>query len=215
MGQSLCPSCWGKLQFVTKPQCRKCGLPFAFDLGDDALCASCLDHPPLFDRARSAMKYDDHSKGMILAFKHADKTHLRLVLAKFLWAAGREFWQDADLIAPVPLHWTRLFRRLYNQSALLGEELGKMADKPHLPRLLRRRKKTRAHQGLSKEQRRKNVRGAFELHPAYAGAVSGKNVVLVDDVHTSGATANECAKVLRDAGAARVDVLALARVCFD
>lgn len=214
-GQSLCGPCWSKLQFITKPMCSCCGLPFAFDLGEDALCAPCLESPPKFTMARSALKYDDHCKSMILAFKHADKTHLRLLLSKWALQAGREFWPESDILAPVPLHWTRLFKRLYNQSALLGEELSKATSIPHQADLLLRQKKTRVHQGLSKDERRSNVRRAFQVAPKYRDYIRGKTVVLLDDVMTSGATVNECAETLHKAGAAKIHILTLARVCFD
>lgn len=214
-GQSLCADCWGGLQFIARPHCDCCGLPFAFDLGPGALCAKCVEKRPSFTAARAALKYDDHSKQMILAFKHGDKIHLRGLLAKFLYQSGKDVLQGANLIAPVPLHWWRMVKRKYNQAALLSSEIANYSGLDHEAHLLLRKKRTVPHENMSRDEREKNVRAAFTVNPKHTDSVKGKIIVLVDDVMTSGATVNECAKTLLKQGVAEVRVLTLARVVFD
>ena len=209
---TLCPACWQGLSFLGAPCCACCGQPFDFEMGPGALCGACTQAPPAFDRARAVMRYDEASRDLILAFKHADRTSLTPAFAAWLKRAGAELLADADLIVPVPLHWSRLFSRRYNQAALLAMALGDLAGKPVMPDLLIRRRATRKQGHLGRLARQRNVAGAFALHPGRASALAGKRVLLVDDVITTGATVTHCARVLRQGGAAAIDVLALARV---
>lgn len=209
---ALCPTCWQGLSFLSPPCCACCGQPFDFDLGPGALCGACTQAAPAFDRARSVLRYDEASRDLILAFKHADRTSLTPAFAAWLKRAGDELIQDADLIVPVPLHWSRLFSRRYNQAALLAVSLGNRAGKVAVPDLLTRRRATQKQGHLGRLARQRNVAGAFAVHPRRLNLVAGKRVLLIDDVITTGATITTCAKVLRQAGAAAVDVLALARV---
>ena len=215
---TLCAPCWRGIAFLGEPCCSCCGLPFAFDPGAVAggvLCAGCLARPPRFDRARSVFAYDDHSRGLVLALKHADRLQGVPAFGHWLARAGGALLAEADIVAPVPLHWTRLWRRRYNQSALLAGaavQAWRRADKrgPALvPDLLIRRRRTPSQGRRTRLQRAENVRGAFRMRPG--ATVEGKRVLLIDDVLTSGATVEECARVLRRAGAAGVDVLSLAR----
>ncbi|HEY0832814.1 MAG TPA: ComF family protein [Azospirillum sp.] len=209
----LCPSCWGGLTFITAPFCACCGLPFAFTEGDgeSMVCGACMAAPPAFARARSVLVYDDASRPLVLGFKHGDRTHAAVAYGAWMARVGADLLADADLLAPVPLHRWRLFRRRYNQAALLAQAAGRVAGRPVVADLLVRRRATPSQGGLDRGGRQKNVAGAFRLKRGKA-EVAGKRVVLVDDVLTTGATLTECAKVLRRAGAARVDVLTLARV---
>lgn len=211
---ALCPSCWEKAAFIGQPHCARCGLPFELaPPGAAALeCAACMTEPPRFDRARAAMRYDEGARRLVLQFKHADATHAAPGYARWMARAGAELLADCDLIAPVPLHRWRLLRRRYNQSALLALALGRAAGRPVVPDLLVRRRHTPTQGRLDRAQRHANVAGAFALRPGRAAAIAGRRVLLVDDVMTTGATVAECAKVLRRAGAAAVDVLTLARV---
>lgn len=209
---ALCPTCWQKLSFLGPPCCACCGQPFDFELGPGALCGACTQLRPAFDRARAVMRYDEDSRDLILAFKHADRTSLTPAFAAWLKRAGAELLADADLIVPVPLHWSRLFSRRYNQAALLAMALGGVAGKQVMPDLLIRRRATRKQGHLGRLARQRNVAGAFALHPKRAAALAGKRVLLIDDVITTGATVTNCARVLRQGGAAAIDVLALARV---
>ncbi len=209
---TLCPDCWGKASFIGPPLCACCGRPFEFEAPGVAVCGGCIARPPVYDRARSVLSYDDGSRHIILAFKHGDRTDAADGLAAWMRRAGAELLADADLIAPVPLHRWRLWARRYNQSALLALALGRMTGVPTVPDLLVRRRRTPIQGGLSRAGRERNVAGAFSLRTARREMVKDARVLLVDDVFTTGATVSECAKVLKRAGAARVDVLTLARV---
>lgn len=209
---TLCPECWPQLQFLAPPHCAACGFPFEFAYDDESLCLACIRTSPTFDRARSVMRYDDVSRNMILRFKHADQTEGAPAYGRWLARAGAELTADADVIVPIPLHWTRLFARRYNQSALLALALGRLTRRKVAPDLLVRRRRTPSQGGLSATARDRNVRGAFAIANGRGPEVSDRRVLLVDDVFTTGATVGECARVLRRAGAAGVDVVTLARV---
>jgi ComF family protein len=207
--EALCGPCWGELGFFAPPWCARCGLPFPYPMGDGAICGECSQDAPAWDRARAALRYDQKSRHLILAFKHADETHLARALGRWMLRAGSEALEGADLLLPVPLHWTRLFRRRYNQAALLAHAIRGCGGPPVAPDWLVRRRRTPSQGRLGPSLREKNVRGAFALRPGRS--VSGKRVVLVDDVLTTGATVAECARVLRRGGAEFIGVLTLAR----
>lgn len=180
------------------------------------LCAECLAFPKPYERARAVFSYENPCRQMILAFKHGDQTHLAPSFATWLKTGGAEFLGEADALVPVPLHWLRLLKRRYNQAALLGRELGKKSGIPHWPDVLKRVRNTpsQGHKGVG--NRRKNVSGVFVLAPSWREKTPGKRLVLIDDVLTTGATVEECARVLIQEGkAARVDVLTIARVLRD
>lgn len=208
----VCPTCWQGLRFITPPGCACCGLPFEFDQGPGSLCGACAAAPPAFDRARAVFRYDENSRDLILAFKHADRTASAPAFAAWLARAGAELLAEADLIVPVPLHWSRLFTRRYNQAALLALGLGRQCGRKVVPDLLVRRRATPKQGRLGRLARQRNVAGAFAVHPRRLGDVAGHRILLIDDVLTTGATVTACAKTLRQAGASGVDVLALARV---
>lgn len=208
----LCPGCWERVVFPGPPHCEACGLPFEYDPGEGALCGPCVRRRPVFRRARAAMVYGDTSRRLILAFKHGDRTDAAPAFGRWLARAGKELIAEADLIVPVPLHWTRLFSRLYNQAALLGREVGRLSGVRFAPDLLVRRRPAPSQGRLSRSARRRNVRGAFAVRPSKRRAVEGRQVLLIDDVMTTGATASACARALLGAGAGAVDVLTLSRV---
>lgn len=210
---SLCSDCWSNVTFLEGPACSSCGLPFEFDVGADTRCATCLADAPAFDRARSVMRYDEFSKGPILALKRADRHDVVPAFARWLERAGRDLISDADVIVPVPLHPLRLWVRRFNQSALLARALARRVHKPFEPLVLLRTRSTPSQGEMpSAKARRKNMRGAFRVDTRRAPAVKGRNVLLVDDVLTTGATVDACARALKKAGASRVAVLTLARV---
>lgn len=208
---SFAPHIWTGLNFIDAPFCGRCGVPFSFDMGAGAVCAACLSAPPLYERARSALVYDEGSKGAILAFKHGDRLEAVPAFVPPMRRAGAELLGQADYIVPVPLHRWRLLRRRYNQAALLAFALGRAAGIGVLPDALARSRATRSQGHLNSSQRAANVRKAFGVRPSMAARIAGKRLLLIDDVYTTGATVNECAAVLMKAGARAVDVLTLAR----
>lgn len=209
---TLCPACWSRVTFIGPPLCACCGRPFDYAAPDRSLCGACIAAPPRFDRCRSALVYDEGSRGLVLAFKHADRTDVAEGFGAWLARAGAELLADADLVAAVPLHRWRLFARRYNQAALLALAVARRCGLPACPDLLLRRRRTPSQGGLSRSGRARNVAGAFAVRATCRERVRGARIVLLDDVFTTGATVEECARVLRRAGAARVDVLTLARV---
>jgi ComF family protein len=209
---SLCAACWSAMRFIGPPFCDRCGLPFEYEQATDGTCAACLAHPPAFSRARAVLRYDDASKRLILRFKNADRIHAAPALARWLARAGGDLVKGTDLIVPVPLHWRRLLRRRYNQSALLAKALARHAALPWSPDALSRLRPTQSQGGLSARQRRDNVRGAFAVGPRRKALVAGRRILLIDDVLTTGATLDAAAKALLRAGAAEVSALAIARV---
>jgi ComF family protein len=207
----LCADCWAALHFVGPPFCARCGLPFEVDAGPEALCGACLETPPAFARARAVLRYDAASRGLVLGLKHGDRTDRASAFAAWMRRAGAGLLDDADVIAPVPLHWRRLFARRYNQSALLALGLGRRCGVPVVPDLVVRLRPTVPQGKLTAHQRHRNVSGVFAVHPRRAAALKGRRVLLVDDVQTTGATVEACARVLASGGARSVDVLTLAR----
>ncbi len=208
----LCGTCWQKADFLGPPECSAYGFPFEFDPGDGALCGACVRSRPPFERARAVMAYGDISRRLVLAFKHGDRTDTAPGLGRWLARAGRRLIADADMIAPVPLHWTRLFRRRYNQAALLAHAVGFETGVKVVADLIQRRRRTPPQVRMSPALRRRNLKGAFRVHPVRAKGLKGRRVLLIDDVMTTGATAAACSRVLVGGGAAGVDVLTLARV---
>lgn len=209
---SVCARCWGDLTFLGPPWCECCGLPFELEPDAGSRCGECLASPPAFTRARAALIYDDASKRLVLGFKHGDRLHGARAFASWMLRAAETGVTGADMVIPVPLHRWRLWQRRYNQSALLATWVGRLAEVPVVNDLLIRTRRTRSQGGLSRVGRKRNVQGAIAIRPIHAGTVQGADIILVDDVFTTGATVNEAARVLRRGGAARVDVLALARV---
>ena len=209
-GGALCPACWEGIGFVAPPLCARCGQSFDLDPGEGAVCGACAARAPAFDRARAVFRYDAASRGLILRFKHGDRTGSAPHFARWLARAGAELLEDADVLVPVPLHRWRLLARRYNQAALLALALARLSGIACAPDALTRVRATPSQGTLGRGRRRANVRGAFAL--ARPQAVAGRRVLLIDDVLTSGATVGECARVLLAGGASAVDVLTLARV---
>ncbi len=209
---ALCAGCWKGVHFLEPPLCELCGFPLEFELGPVALCGACARERPAFDRARAVMRYDESSRALILGFKYGDRTDGASGYGAWLARAGAGLIAEADLIAPVPLHWLRLFSRRYNQAALLAHALGRDAGLPVVADLLLRRRHTPSQGRLSPAQRRRNVAGAFAVKPSRKPLLEGQRVLLVDDVLTTGATVSACARTLRRGGARAVDALVLARV---
>jgi len=209
---TLCAGCWSKVAFLAPPFCAVCGLPFELDPGIGAVCGDCIASPPRFGRARAVLRYDDASRVLFLRFKHGDRLEGVPAFARWMARAGADVLAGADLLVPVPLHRWRLASRRYNQAALLALGVARECGVPAEPGLLLRRRRTPPQGHLGHDARARNVAGAFEVAPRLKTVLAGKRVVLVDDVLTSGATVDECAKVLRAGGAVGIDVLTLGRV---
>lgn len=206
------PAFWRDLAFIESPFCGTCGLPFPHPVAEGALCGACLDHAPAFDAARAAVAYNDASRRLILDFKYGDKIHAAGTFLPWMIRSGAQLIDACDVIVPVPLHPLRLWQRRFNQSAVLATALARHSGKPHSPDALLRRRATKPQKGLKRAERLKNVKGAFAANPKRRADIAGKNILLIDDVFTSGATLDECAKALKAAGAAAVYILTLARV---
>jgi ComF family protein len=207
----FCPACWDGITFLEGPGCRCCGLPFAVALEADTLCAACLAKPPAFDSARAILAYDEKSRSAILALKHADRLDLVPGFSRWLSRSGSALLKDSDLVLPVPLHPWRLWRRRYNQSAELARRLARDWALAYDPGALTRTRSTASQGAMAGARaRRRNVLAAFKVPDPVR--VAGRRILLVDDVLTTGATVESCARALKRAGAERVHVLVLARV---
>ena len=180
---ALCAACWNKIGFIGASCCDCCGLPFDLDLGPGALCALCARDQPPFSRARSALRYDEESRALVLAFKHGDRLQLAPALGQFMRRAGAALIAETDVIIPVPLHWTRLFARRYNQAAVLAHAVGKPGQIKVGADWLLRRRATPSQGRQSRAERKRNVAGAFAMKPGRG--VAGLRVLLVDDVLTN------------------------------
>ena len=210
----LCAACFARTGFISEPCCVRCGVPFAVagQGGALQLCPACRDTPPLYAEARAALRYDRQARQLILPFKHADRIELARVLAPHMARAGAALLRRAELLVPVPLHRGRLFHRRYNQAALLAQALSRISGRSAVVDALVRVRPTVPLGDFSPGERAATVAGAFAVRPRRAVGLAGKRVLLIDDVMTSGATANACAAVLLAAGVAAVDVLVAARV---
>jgi len=208
---SFCLTCWNGLDFLGEPCCARCGLPFAYSQGDGIECGACLRDPPAFDRLRAAVAYGTVARRVALKLKYGRRPGVARTLARFMerHAAAPD---SGALIVPVPLHRWRIWKRGYNQAALIAAALAKRTGCALELDLLRRVKATPSMRGLGRRERATIVRGAFAVPAERRDRLSGRNIVLVDDVYTSGATANACARALKRAGAAKVDIICWARV---
>jgi ComF family protein len=211
-GEGLCAACWSKLSFIARPYCERLGIPFPYDPGPGVLSMEAISDPPSYRRARAAVRYDDISRKLVHALKYGDRLDLAPTMGRWMETAGRDLTSEADVIVPVPLHWRRQWARRFNQSALLGEMIAKASGVPAAHGALKRVKATPQQVGLSQAERAANMQGAFAVPAAGKAEVAGRRLVLVDDVLTSGATADACARALLRAGAAHVDILVFARV---
>src|SRR6201996_3243047 len=211
-GNGLCPGCWSKLSFITRPYCERLGIPFVYDPGPGILSMEAIADPPAYHRARAAVRFDEISRRLVHALKYADRLDLAPMMGGWMRNAGGELLADADALVPVPLHWRRLWARRSNQSAMLAAAISAESGVPVVSGVLKRVKPTAQQVGLSRSERAANIQGAFRVAAEDRGTVARRRLVLVDDVLTSGATVDSCARALLRAGAASVDVLIFARV---
>jgi ComF family protein len=211
-GEGVCAECWSKLSFIAPPYCPRLGIPFVYDPGSELLSMEAIANPPAYVRARAAVRYDDVARTLVHALKYQDRTDLAPAMGRWMARAGKELLGQADVLVPVPLHWRRGWSRRYNQSGALARVIERQSGVKLAPQALRRVRQTQQQVGLSRSQRATNVQGAFKVAPERQSQICGRRVVLIDDVLTSGATVDACARALLRAKAASVDVLVFARV---
>jgi ComF family protein len=209
---TLCATCFRKLRPITAPLCPRLGLPFQVSLGPDAVSAEAIADPPPFDRARSAVIYNEVARALVARMKYGDRPELARFCGRLMAGAGAELWRDTPILLPVPLHPLRQLHRRYNQSAELARTIGRLTGLKVDPMLVRRVKATRQQVGLSADARVRNVAGAFAAHPEVLARTRGRPVVIVDDVITTGSTVKAMTRALGKAGIERIDVISFARV---
>lgn len=204
---ALCPACWQTIRFIERPYCEVMGTPFTHDLGSGILSAEAIANPPVFDRLRAVAAHDGLCQKLVHRLKYSDRLDLAPLMAGWMMRAGGESLAAADVIVPVPLHRTRLMSRRFNQSAELGRHLSRLSGKAFDPLALKRVRRTAHQVGLGQRAREDNVRGAFAVDDAGVLALSGRRIVLVDDVYTTGATVAAASRALKKAGALDITVL--------
>jgi len=208
----LCPACWSRVSCIAPPYCERLGTPFTYEPGPGILSMEAIADPPAYGRARAVVRYEDVARDLVHRLKYGDRLDLATSMGRWMARAGRELLEDADALLPVPLHWRRLWGRRFNQAAALAKAAASQSGVPVLTGALRRIRATPQQVGLSRSARADNVQGAFAVTQDGKAAIYGKRLVLVDDVLTSGATVDACARTLLRAGARNVDVLVFARV---
>jgi ComF family protein len=211
-GEGVCSACWASLSFIAEPYCPRLGIPFAYDPGPGLLSMQAIADPPAYRRARAAVRYDDVARTLVHALKYHDRTDLAPSMGRWMARAGRELLDEADLLVPVPLHWRRGWSRRFNQAGALAGAIARHSGVPVARDALRRIRPTEHQVGLSRAERASNVQGAFQVAKERRAEIHGRRVILVDDVLTSGATTDACARALLRAKARQVDVLVFARV---
>ena len=217
--RGLCPTCWRDTPFIVDHPCDCCGRPLIGDARCGDLCDDCHSKPRGWQRGRAAMLYADNARRIVLGLKHGDRTDLARPAGRWLADAARDIATEDMIVAPVPLHWFRLMRRRYNQSALLSQwfarELAQVFAVEHMPDLLKRVSATSSLDGMNVEQRRDTVAGTIKVHGRRAQSIQGRTVLLVDDVMTTGATLEQCTQACLLAGAKTVNIATLARVASE
>ena len=205
---ALCPACWREVAFIAPPFCARLGSPFAVDFGPGMLSPAAIADPPRFDSARAVARHDGLAKTMVTRLKYGERLDLARVMGGMMVAAGGEWLREDDpVLLPVPMHRGRLWQRRYNQAALLAVEIGRRTGLPVEFDALRRVRPTASQVGLKREARRQNLAGAFAVAPEAGARLAGRRAIVIDDVRTTGATANACAHLLRKAGFRRIDLL--------
>lgn len=212
---ALCPDCWLQVDFIRPPLCDRLGIPLPYGLETPMISARAAADPPVYNRARAVASHGGVMRELAHRLKYGDQQHVAPLLGRLLQDAGREMLGDCQLLIPIPLSRARLWRRGFNQAAVLANTLHRRSGVPYDPMLLERRRDTPSQVGMTREQRKDNMRGAFAIADGRSSEVADRNVLLIDDVITTGATIEAAARVLRRAGAARIDALSLTLVTDD
>jgi predicted amidophosphoribosyltransferase len=171
-GRGLCPACWSKLSFITRPYCERLGIPFVYDPGPGILSMEVIADPPVYRRARAAVRFDEISRALVHALKYGDRLDLAPMMGRWTSQAGRELLAEADALVPVPLHWRRLWARRFNQSAMLAATISAESGVPNASATLKRVKPTAQQVGLSRSERAANIQGAFRVTAESEAAVA-------------------------------------------
>ena len=210
---NFCKNCWQKLQFIQAPNCKICSYPFEINLQEygDHICGNCLKKPPFFDKTIAIYRYNPTIGGAISRFKYGDQTFLAKKFATILLSKARDEINDCDIICAVALHKNKLRKRKFNQALLIAKNL---PTNKLIFDLLIRTKNQKSQVNLTQKQRMKNIRKAFSLNPKYQNLIRNKHIILVDDVITTSATANSCAKELKKFGAKKITILTIAKTIF-
>lgn len=211
---TLCAACWSSIDFIGEPICETCGRDLPAMSGSGTLCGACLVQTPPYDRARSVMRYGDVARTMAHRLKYGRRLSLARVMAAHVARLLSAEARADGVLLPVPLHRWRIWSRGFNQSALIAAHIGRLTGLQVERDMLRRLRNTPPLHGLGARQRARTVRGAFALAPQAQSTLKGRTVILIDDIWTTGATATACARLLRRAGAARVEILCWARVVY-
>jgi len=203
----VCAECFQKLNFITSPYCKICGFPFEFVIEEQFSCGKCIAMPPKYDLARSLFKFDQQSKNLIYAFKYNDQTNHAKMFAKLLLARYKQDIGDIDIIVPVPMYHLKRLIRNYNPAQILAKEISRFLGKIILPNLLIKTKWTKPQTSLSKSERLRNLAGSIIVNDRFC--IKGKNILLVDDVKTTGTTGNNCSMMLKKAGAKNITLVTI------
>jgi ComF family protein len=210
----LCGPCWRDTPFITGLTCEGCGTPLMGESDDLEFCDDCLGLPPPWARGRAAFLYEGNARKMILALKHGDRHEIARGAGQWMVNAGRDLLLENAVLAPIPLHWTRMAKRRFNQAALLAQSVSRISGLTCCPDLLHRVRKTSPTEGMSREERFAMMEGSVLIPPSRRGVIAGKSVVLIDDVMTTGATLSAATQACLAAGACDVSTLVLARVAM-
>jgi ComF family protein len=215
--EALCAACWRQMPFLSKPVCDRYGTPLPVEFGDvrkggASLSPAAITDPPVFGRARAVARYDGVARDLVHRLKYGDRTELAPVMGQWMAREGAEILDGATLLLPVPLHFFRLWRRKFNQASLLAEAISKHTGIPVAHETLRRVRATRPQVGLTRAERAANLEKAFAIHEPGRFSITGRRVIIVDDVMTTASTGNAAARTLLKAGAASVDLLVFALV---
>jgi ComF family protein len=208
----LCQACWPDAHFIAGSVCDACGVPIKGEAEEEDLCETCYASPPAWKKGRAVGLYEGPLRRMTLALKHGDRQDIAKHMARWMLGVGDHLISPETTIVPVPLHWTRMLRRKFNQSVLIAEAIAAERAVRHVPDALKRIRMTKPQKNMTRTERYDNQRGALQAHPNRVDQIKGKPILLIDDVMTTGATLSACAEACFDAGAASVNVLVFARV---